>query len=289
LFFSEFKLADFSERGFLVLVLELDIFFPKVNITLAKQQPAPKKLLYKVVVVLYDNVAQNAYALNHLLLKNGRDQDSLDDQFLEKGQVFEGLKDFVDLLVGEEVVRDFLCRQDLGVTVFKVLVLVRQVLEVVVSAFLDFLNHEPFQPVEFAHHESQVVALHLRAYVLFDGVNLHEEHGEKLVFGVQTVHDHGYDILQNEVLLISKVINSVNGPSCQCGKEIIKVEVGVVATEVGFYEFEHFGQDAVDFFDLLLLVFFLKHFVLEPTRLYHRYLPHLDHGYGLANQLDVLD
>jgi len=53
--------------------------------------------------------------------------------------------------------------------------------------------------------------------------------------------------------------------------------------EVHFYEFEHFGQDAVDFLYLLLLVLFLKDLILEPTRFYERDFPHLYHGNSLAH------
>lgn len=215
--FFESNLANFCQSGLFILVLEFDIFFPEINVTLAEEQPVPKKLFNKVVVVLYDNVAQNVYAFNHLLLEDGRDQNSLDDQFFEKGQILKGLDDLVDLLVGEEVVGDFLCPQDLGVAVLKVLILEGEMLEVVVSALLDFFHHKPFQLVELAHHKSQVVAFHLCANVFFNGINFHEEHREELIFGVQTVHDHRNHILQNKVLLIPKVVNTVNGSACECG------------------------------------------------------------------------
>ncbi len=168
-------------------------------------------------------------------------------------------------------------------------VLVGEMLEVVVSAFLDFLYYEPFQSVELAHYKSQVVAFHLCANVFLNGVDFHKEHGEELIFRVQTVHNHRSHILQNKVLFISKVVNAVNGSACECGYKVVEVKILVISTEVGFDEFEHFGEDAVDFFHLLLLVFFFKDFILEATGFNHGDFPHFDHGDSLTNKFDVFD
>jgi hypothetical protein len=73
-----------TQQNLLILILKLDIFLPKINITLTIQQPIPKKLLDKIVIVLDDNLRQDVDRFNHFLLKDHRCQDSLDDQFFEK-------------------------------------------------------------------------------------------------------------------------------------------------------------------------------------------------------------
>ncbi len=67
------------------------------------------------------------------------------------------------------------------------------------------------------------------------------------------------------------------------------MKIVVISAEEGFDEFEHFGEDAVDFFDLLFLVFFFEDFILEAAGLNHGDFPHFDHGDGLANKFDVFD
>lgn len=87
-------------------------------------------------------------------------------------------------------------------------------LEVVVHTFLNFLYNETLQPVKLAHDESQIIAFHLSTYALLNGVNLHKKHRQKFVFRRKRVHDHRYNILKNEILLISEVIDTVDSASC---------------------------------------------------------------------------
>ncbi len=118
-FFTFFlpDLEQVAEGGLFILVLELDVFFPEVNVALAEEESVSEELLDEVVVVLDDDFAENVDAFDQLLLKDGRGQDSLDDQLLEEGQVLEGLNDLVDLLVGQQVVGYLLGSKDFGVAI----------------------------------------------------------------------------------------------------------------------------------------------------------------------------
>lgn len=169
------------------------------------------------------------------------------------------------------------------------LVLVWQVLEVVVSALLNPFHDESLQLVKLTHHKGQVIALHLRAYIFLYRINFHKEHGQELILALQRIDNHGNDILENEVLLIPKVVDTIDRPSGQGGYKVVKIQVLVIATKTHLDQLEHFRQNAINLLNLLFLMLLLKHFILEPTRLYHGNFPHFYHCYGTFNQTDIFN
>jgi hypothetical protein len=161
------------------------------------------------------------------------------------------------------------------------------VLEVVVSAFLNPLYHEPFQLVKFTHHKGQVIAFHLRAYVLFYRINFHKEHSQELILTLQRIDNHRNNILKNEVLLIPKVINPIDRSPGQGRNKVVKIQILIIPTKTHLNQLEHFRQNPINLLNLLFLMLLFKHLILKPPRLYHRYFPHLYHRYSTLNQSNI--
>ena len=94
--------------------------------------------------------------------------------------------------------------------------------------------------------------------------------------------------MEDEVLLVPKVINAIDGAPGESGDKVIEVKKLIIPDEIGLDQFEHLTQNPINLLNLVLLVLLLINFVLEAPGLDHGHLPNFDHAKRLVNQLDVL-